>query len=199
MVFLKGRKFLICIKIALFMSMFMLFIWQSVDNFNKWLQNYTSINEYYHPADPEPLPTFSICANPPFDNAYLKQSLNLSSALFLPTFNFKLNSFIEESPFPSFVSPQGNETNLLDLWEHSSLLPKNFSIESDEGLEIETVELGSDAQNYSELAYYDIMHSPWYGKCASFVLKKPKKANERLFLTMTSLRCFESVQFLFLK
>ena len=36
-------------------------------------------------SEVEPLPTFSICSEPPFDTDYMKSELNISSNLFLYT------------------------------------------------------------------------------------------------------------------
>ena len=81
-------------------------------------------------------------------------------------------------PFPSNLSENPDSINSLDnYWMLSVLKPIAFAISTDSTI----VEDEFDPNgNYSEIEKFDIIHSIWYGRCSSFVLKKPRNANEKI-------------------
>ena len=82
----------------------------------------------------EPLPTFSICSEPPFDNDYMKSELNISPNLFLYTsFLNDLDTGLGDTfPFPTNLSEDYDSVNSLEnYWTNSILKPVIFSINGD--------------------------------------------------------------------
>ena len=157
--------------------MLLCFSLQSYRSFKKFLEGKSSLSESDIPRKYEPLPTFSICSEPPFDSDYMKSELNISPNLFLYT-SF-MNNLDNDFAFPSNLSEHYNSSISLDeFWASSILKPIAFSINGDV---IVRDQFDHDA-NHTEIEKFDMIHSVWYGRCSSFVLSKPRYANENLIM-----------------
>ena len=77
------------IRLLLFIGMVLCFSLQSMTSFEKFLSEKTSLTESYVKKDPEPLPSFSICSEPPFNHEYLKFR-NMSPTFFLSSYQLRL-------------------------------------------------------------------------------------------------------------
>ena len=69
-------------------------------------------------------------------------------------------------------------TSLDDYWTSSILKPIAYTINGDI---IIRDEFDKDA-NTTEIEQFDMIHSVVYGRCSSFVLKKPRQANDELIM-----------------
>ena len=74
-------------------------------------------------------------------------------------------------------------TSLDDYWTSSILKPIAFTINGDI---IIRDEFDKDANN-TEIEQFDMIHSVVYGRCSSFVLKKPRHANDELIMAFVFL------------
>ena len=77
------------IRLLLFIGMVLCFSLQSMTSFEKFLSEKTSLSESYVKTGPEPLPSFSICSEPPFNHEYLKVG-NMSPTFFLSSYQLRL-------------------------------------------------------------------------------------------------------------
>ena len=77
------------IRLLLFIGMVFCFSLQSMTSFKKFLSEKTSLTESYVKKGPEPLPSFSICSEPPFNHEYLKFR-NMSPTFFLSSYQLRL-------------------------------------------------------------------------------------------------------------
>ena len=77
------------IRLLLFIGMVFCFSLQSMSSFKKFWSEKTSLSESYVKKGPEPLPSFSICSDPPFNHEYLK-SRNMSPTFFLSSYQLRL-------------------------------------------------------------------------------------------------------------
>ena len=77
------------IRLLLFIGMVLCFSLQSMTSFKKFLSEKTSLTESYVKKRPEPLPSFSICSEPPFNHEYLKFK-NMSPTFFLSSYQLRL-------------------------------------------------------------------------------------------------------------
>ena len=112
----------------------------------------------------------------------MKSELNISSNLFLYTsFLNDIDSGLGDSfPFPTNLSEDYDSPNSLHgYWSRSVLKPLIFSINLDIVLRDD---FDLENGNYTEVEHFDMIHSVWYGRCSTFVLKKPRNANENLIL-----------------
>ena len=78
--------------------------------------------------EPEPLPTFSICSEPPFDSEYLKTNLSVSPNFFYAK-EFLKTLEGEHYEFPSNLSEDLHSNHSLNsFWKQSVLSPIAFVI-----------------------------------------------------------------------
>ena len=77
------------IRLLLFIGMVLCFSLQSMTSLKKFLSEKTSLTESYVKKGPEPLPSFSICSEPPFNHEYLKFR-NMSPTFFLSSYQLRL-------------------------------------------------------------------------------------------------------------
>ena len=106
--------------------MVLCFSLQSLSNFQKYLEGKTSISESEIMKPMEALPTFSICSEPSFDVAFLKQ-FNVSPNLFLGS--FRLSFLNHEYSFPINLKSDFNSgLTLQHFWDGSALRPRNFDV-----------------------------------------------------------------------
>ena len=147
----------------------------SYRNFQKYVEGRSSMTEsMVHIEEPgEPLPTFSICAEPEFDTEFMKNELKVPPNLFL--FTSILGQVSGLTSFPTNLSTDGNQT-LEDLWNQTTIKPDIFAINETHIVDDEVV------GNSSDVELFDPINSLWYGRCSSIVLKQPRKANERLVM-----------------
>ena len=118
------------LKGILFFGMIVCFSFQSFESFQKWLEGKTSISESYIEKDMEPLPSFSICAEPSFDGDYMKNSLNITPNLFL--FSSALSKFSKTHGFPQKLSGELNAANgLYKIFYNTAIWPQRYSIGDD--------------------------------------------------------------------
>ena len=178
----KEQKLLL-LRLCFFVGMLICFSATSFESFKKWIDKKSSIAESDVDKDPEPLPTFSICTEPPFDSKLMREKLNISPHFFYPKMFLKT---LEEElhQFPTNLSEDSNSNNSLqNYWIQSVLSPVGFVIGQGENADMIVRDENYNLDgNLTELAEFDIIHSLWFGKCTSFVLKKPRKAKEELFL-----------------
>ena len=124
----------------------------------------------------EPLPTFSICAEPEFDTEFMENELKVPPNLFLFTSILgRVSGLTHGLAFPSNLSTDGNQT-LEDLWNQTTIKPDIFAIDETQIVDDEVV------GNSSDVELFDPINSLWYGRCSSIVLKQPRKANQRLIM-----------------
>ena len=76
-------------KLFLFIAMVACFSVQSLDSFKKYINQKISFSVSYINKAAEPLPTFSICSEPPFNYEYLK-TRNMSSNFFFSSYQLRL-------------------------------------------------------------------------------------------------------------
>ena len=86
---------LLVLRTFFFIGMLLCFSLQSYRSFKKFLDGKSSLSESDIPKKYEPLPTFSICSEPPFDGDYMRSDLKISPNFFLFTsyMNTKDNGF----------------------------------------------------------------------------------------------------------
>ena len=174
----KCNTSVITFKICFFTISVICFSLQSLENFKKYLEGKTSITESDVPKDFEPLPSFSVCTEPPLDAEWLK------------TFNISANRFLylsllqnvagsgEDSKLPTFLVENGKDgTTLTKLWQVSALEPQSYAIGS---TIINTIDSLKNHTESDEVYSTEQINSPWYGACSNIVLKKPRHANEVL-------------------
>ena len=69
-------------KTVLFLAMFACFSLQILDSFKEFFARKTAVSESTILAEPEPLPPFSICIDPPFNSTKMKTELGLPTDFF---------------------------------------------------------------------------------------------------------------------
>ena len=86
---------LLLLRTCFFIGMLLCFSLQSYRSFKKFLDGKSSLSESDISKKYEPLPTFTICSEPPFDGDYMKSDLKISPNFFLFTsyMNTKDNGF----------------------------------------------------------------------------------------------------------
>jgi hypothetical protein len=98
----KNKKMMITksqvAKIFLFIAMVACFSVQSLDSFKKYINQKTSFSVSYINKEAEPLPTFSICSEPPFNYEYLK-TRNMTKTFFLSSYTIRLLHLLGQSQF----------------------------------------------------------------------------------------------------
>ena len=113
----------------------------------------------------------------------MREKLNISPHFFYPKMFLKT---LEEElhQFPTNLSEDSNSNNSLqNYWIQSVLSPVGFVIGQGENADMIVRDENYNLDgNLTELTEFDIIHSLWFGKCTSFVPKKPRKAKEELFL-----------------
>ena len=97
---------LLLLRTFFFIGMLLCFSLQSYRSFKKFLDGKSSLSESDIPKKYEPLPTFSICSEPPFDGDYMRSDLKISPNFFLFTsyMNTKDNGFA----FPTNLSERSS-------------------------------------------------------------------------------------------
>ena len=116
------------IRLLLFIGMVFCFSLQSMTSFKKFLSEKTSLTESYVKKGPEPLPSFSICSEPPFDHEYLKFR-NMSPTFFLSSYQLRLLQaliwsivkYLHTTHFPIFHHNLSMHTYTENLFQHIHL------------------------------------------------------------------------------
>lgn len=162
------------VRICLFVGMITCFTATSYRNFQKYVEGRSSMTESLVKVEkPEPLPTFSICAEPAFDIEYMENELKVPPNLFL--FTSILGQVSGLNNFPQNLSTNG--TNSLEkIWNDTAVKPDVFAINDTYIIDDEMT------GNMSDVELFDPINSLWYGRCSSIVLKRPRMANERLIM-----------------
>ena len=127
----RGTQFRI-IRFILVIILLACFIYEILENLYKFLARKSSFDTSEQTKEmPEPLPAFSICADPPYDERYFKYGLNVSTSLFYWSYTFVSQ---DQAAFPQNMSskpgPSGN-----DLFRHyynSLMNPLFFQIGEDQ-------------------------------------------------------------------
>ena len=165
-------KILTALKVLLFLSMALCFTLQILDSIEKYVSGKTSISESQMKKDKEALPSFSICAEPSFDVAFMKQ-YNMSPNFFLESYRISfLNTDFE---FPKNLGFYSNSSiTLQKYWKSSAIQPDIFEIGGDTSR--------NPSNTYSEIKSWEQINSLSFGACQSFVLKKKRGADEILLL-----------------
>ena len=144
----------------LFLGMGICFSFQILDTFEKYLAKKTSISVSSElKTSDEPLPTFSICTDPPFDVGMLANGFGVAPNIFYPTGVFGSGSFPEN-------------LTLNQLWKLVTVKPYAIYVGSEE----EIVQGVISPENRTEIDSFQTFNSLWYGECTTIVLKKPKRA-----------------------
>ena len=121
-----AERRLLFIRISLFLLMLLCFSLQSLDNFEKYLEGKTSISESEISKPEFALPSFSVCSDPSFDVAFMKQ-YNVSPNLFLGSYRI---SFLSHNyQFPANLNQ--DSLTLQKYWSSNALTPRKFSIGED--------------------------------------------------------------------
>ena len=106
-----------------------------------------------------------------------ESDLKISPNFFLYT--SYMNSLDNGFEFPSNLSENYESNTSLDkYWISSVLKPIAFSINGDTVIK----DNFDKDENHTEIETFDKINSVVYGRCSSFVLKKPRYANEELIL-----------------
>ena len=90
------------------------------DSAEKYLARKTSLSITEKVVDPEPLPAFSICADPPFNEPYMRNELKVPGNLFFIT---ATSNDPEEFPQNLTSFNTDDENNLQSLWKKSVVAP----------------------------------------------------------------------------
>ena len=173
-----AERRLLFIRISLFLLMLLCFSLQSLDNFQKYLEGKTSISESEISQPEFALPSFSVCSDPSFDVAFMKQ-YNVSPNLFLGSYRI---SFLSHNyQFPADLNQ--DSLTLQKYWSSNALTPRKFSIGEDT---VSLTQLGGeediDVSNFTEIETFEHLYSLSFGFCTSFVLKKERSSNQILLL-----------------
>ncbi len=75
-------KKIVAFRIFLFLAMVICFTVSTLGSFEKYIAKKTSISEEALNTDPMPLPSFSLCVDPPFQSNYLMEYYGLQNDLF---------------------------------------------------------------------------------------------------------------------
>ena len=120
------------LRTCFFIGMLLCFSLQSYRSFKKFLDGKSSLSESDIPKKYEPLPTFSICSEPPFDGDYMRSDLKISPNFFLFTsyMNTKDNGFA----FPTNLSERSSLrhvflTRIYEFFQHFSLFSQVLKTE----------------------------------------------------------------------
>ena len=154
------------VRVLLFLGMMICFSFQIFDTFEKYLAKKTSISvsRQLKTVD-EPLPTFSVCSDPPFNEDMLVKDFEVARNFFFASSYFRLELFPENA-------------SLSNVWKSASYNPIYVQIMNDQVLQGQII-----TNTTTELEYVQTFNSLWYGKCTTFALKTPKKAqSEQLFI-----------------
>ena len=177
-----AERRLLLIRISLFLLMLLCFSLQSLDNFTKYLEGTTSISESEISKPELALPSFSVCSEPSFDLAFMKQ-YNVSPNLFLGSYRI---SFLSNNyQFLADLNPDNSNggMTLQKYWTAFALSPFKFSIGEDT---VQLTELSGydyiDVSNFTEIKSIEHINSLSFGSCTSFVLEKERASNEILLL-----------------
>lgn len=175
---------LLIFRAFLFMAMISCFALQSMSSFKKWISGNSSISEsIVSNSIGEPLPAFSICSDPPFNNDHMENDLRIPPTFFLPSFPIEL--VVNPKAFPANLSQNTNDSNsLYGLWIGSVLAPSLITL-SGTFKESDTIvndDFSRNDSEFSEIKDYKVLNSYWFGKCSSLTLKKAKKAKEKIIL-----------------
>ena len=161
------------------------FVLQSLDNFKKFIDGKTSLAESEIERKSETLPSFSICTEPSFDEEYMSHTLNISSNLFLST-GF-MTELAKKYKFPQNLSTIYDDHNSLEsIWKKSILEPYIMLIGSTNDLIIYD-HYAEDVERI-ELVKFEIIRSLWFGKCKTFILKKPKTSTDEFPILIKAFR-----------
>lgn len=176
------------IRLFLFLGMIACFAWQSHSNFQKYVSGQSSMSESERLAKPEPLPSFSICPEPPFDNDFMNNVLGMEATFFLSSYLYALNK----------TYPEGLSENLSDyhslhgFWSATSHGFQSIILFDPKGNDPEPDILVTsqiprmNLSNYNEVHQAEVINSLWFGQCTSIVLKKPRMKQELLVLQIAS-------------
>ena len=172
-------KKLTLVKSVLFFGMIICFSFQIFDNFGKYLAGKSSFAESKVKKEKEePLPTFSICSEPAFNENYLENELNVTGSLFYST--SLLSDLGGKNAFPDLTNKgvEYSKLNLEYFWNKTILAPRYFAVNNDMVYEDTMVE----KSNKSEIRTFEVINSFYYGKCTSVVLERPRKDHELLII-----------------
>ena len=99
----------------------------------------------------EPLPTFSICAEPEFDTEFMENELKVPPNLFLFTSILgRVSGLTHGLAFPSNLSTDGNQT-LEDLWNQTTIKADIFAIDETQIVDDEVVGNSSDVELFDPI------------------------------------------------
>ena len=166
-------------KGLLFLLAFSCFFFQIWSNFNKFLAGKTSFDQsQIRKESNEPLPTFSICSEPAFNENYLENELNVTGSLFYST--SMLSNLGGKNAFPDLTYNDSvySENSLEYFWNKTILAPRYFAVNNDMVYDDTMVK----KSNKSEIRAFEIINSFYYGKCTSVVLERPRKDHELLII-----------------
>lgn len=173
------------VKWALFLVLVTGFAWESFASFKKYIQGDTSLSITEVLTEPEPMPTISICGNPPFNTQFLK-SMNASPNLFQPTFDPRMNIF------PESLDDNSNPI-LYQLWQKSAFIPLQImafdGLPDDDEISFEFIINNTpikDLNQFQEIEDVKIFNSIIYGSCTSIIWKKPRSAGKPLTVSITT-------------
>ena len=182
-------KKLTLVKSFLFFGMIICFSFQIFDNFGKYLAGKSSFAESkVKKEQKEPLPSFSICSEPAFNEDYLENELNVTGSLFYST--SLLSNLGGKNDFPDLASKDlvYNEYSLEYFWNKTIIGPRYFAVDDDIVYDNELVQ----KSNKSEIRQFEVINSFYYGRCTSVVLKRPRKDHELLIIIFGLLSRFVS-------
>ena len=156
--------------------MLICFVILSLDSFHKYTDGKTSMTEANQLVFDEPLPSFSICSNPAFDNRYLTEEMGLHPAFFY---------FTEAgSSGGGDQSSLNLSLNFHQLWDRASFRPDVISVGFDMFVHDQPYN-----ENYSvEVGKFKVFNSLWYGSCRNIELIQAKRAKEMLGIMLMSLK-----------
>lgn len=157
------------IKVLLFVILVICFSLQSLEGFNKFIEGRTSISESLITQDAKPLPTLTICSDPPFDQNLMENQMKISPYLFFLSSGSASN---QDFDFPANLSENFQDQNsLMGLWNFSSLRPDTFGIGNDLIFRDEFQMYGGSTKKYQ------ISNSLWFGGCVQITPFEPKPAH----------------------
>ena len=114
-----GKNTLIILRHLLIFGLICCFSIQIFDSAEKYLAGRTSLSITEKLVDPEPLPAFSICADPPFNEPYMKNQLKVPGNLFFITATSN-----DPEDFPQNLTVNtDDENNLQSYWNKSVVAP----------------------------------------------------------------------------
>ena len=117
---------LLLLRTFFFIGMLLCFSLQSYRSFKKFLDGKSSISESDVSRKFEPLPTFSICSEPPFDGDYMSSDLNISPNFFL--FTSYMNTLNNGFAFPPNLSERSSSSHVFTIPESTKFSLFTFNI-----------------------------------------------------------------------